>query len=470
MTRERGEQQVEQRKSFELGIKGLNELIGTINGPYTILIEGHPGAGKTTMALTICYYNTTAGHRCLYITVYEDKEKLYNNAERLGLLLRDAEKKGLFRFIRIPVTSNINDVLEVIGRNVEEGFDIVVVDTITAILELAGSADKRAYLLNYFYQVPLVNKGLMVLVSELPYGIEKIEGGSEEFVADAVFTLKHRIEGGFLVRILEIRKLRGKPYSIAELPFTISESHGISVYVPIAPETIPWDKEELYIPCQALSSKIGHLHRGFLVNTFYPPDTIYGRDALLIVLGIAVKYGLRVLVISYLSSPATLKDAICNWLIRAGLEPETATRLIDKYMVIEAINPYAQSLTELALKEIELVEKVKPNIVVFHGTHAIVVEPYEKYFRELFNQVLRLKQMGVGIFRVTSCISEIRCKAEASIADLNFMVQRVYKDGNVDFVTYTYRRYIEPAVLGRKEIFECMEEIINYIKTNASVT
>ena len=82
-------------ESPELGIEGLNKFLGNfISPPYNIVIAGHPGSGKTTMASTICYSNALKGRKCLYISLQEDKEKLYEYMSKLGLNLKEAESRG----------------------------------------------------------------------------------------------------------------------------------------------------------------------------------------------------------------------------------------------------------------------------------------------------------------------------------------------------------------------------------------
>jgi circadian clock protein KaiC len=205
-------------KVFRTGVEGLDTLVGELYPPYTVLVAGHPGSGKTTLAASICYFNTVKGNKCLYVTVYEEKEKFYKFMEKLGLRFKDVEEKGLFKFIRFPLTLDVDKALEVISKVVsEEGFNIVVVDSATALVDvLKLDIEKRALLLNYFYQLPTIANGLLILIAELPYSRQTLDLASAEFITDAVIILKNVIEDGFAVRLMEIRKVRGKPIHIAE--------------------------------------------------------------------------------------------------------------------------------------------------------------------------------------------------------------------------------------------------------------
>jgi circadian clock protein KaiC len=452
-------------KVFRTGVEGLDTLVGELYPPYTVLVAGHPGSGKTTLAASICYFNTVKGNKCLYVTVYEEKEKFYRFMEKLGLRFRDVEEKGLFKFIRFPLALDVDKALEVISKTVsEEGFDIVVVDSVTALIDvLKLDVEKRALLLNYFYQLPTITNGLLILIAELPHSREALDLGSAEFIADAVIILKNVIEEGFAIRLMEIRKVRGKPIHIAEVPFTMVENKGVKIYVPPILEEIPKQKEEIYLPCRYLNEKIGHVHKDFVVNIFSPPETVYGKEALLLLLSMAIKYNLKILVISYISSPATLRESLTRFLHDYGIEENLAVKILDNYVVLKGINPYAQSLTELASKELELIDQYNPDIVVFHGVH-VIKHDYVKYFRELYNQILYLKYRGIGIVRIGNCVNEERCADEASISDLTFKIERIVKESGYDFIVKIFRRFRDPQIVSSREIRLCLEEAINDIK------
>ncbi|MEM4880529.1 MAG: ATPase domain-containing protein [Desulfurococcaceae archaeon] len=456
-----------EEKTFITGVESLDRLIGAIRAPYTILVAGHPGAGKTTLASTICYHNALKGRKCLYVTFYEDKDKLYSYMKKLGMPLSEVESKGLMRFLKLPAIHDVDSVVDVLNKNVIEGFDLIVIDSITVLLEaVKDHTEKRAWLLNYFYQLPILVNGLLVLVSELPFGEERLGLGSIEFVVDAILILKHRVEDHLLLRLLEIRKARGAPIHVAEVPFTIAEGRGLLVYTQPVLEELPPGREAIELTCSALRSRVGHVHKDFFINIFYPPETVYGERALIMLLAQAIKYNLKILVVSYISSPELLRGLLLWILEERGLSRDVVEKVIDRYLVFRGINPFAYNVHELVMKELALVEEVKPDIVVFHGVQVVEVPIY--HFKELYKQVLYLKSRGIGIVRVGSCINDVVCDSVASIADLTLKVKREYREKHVDTRVIVLRRFHPPSIITGEEDLECFEENINTIVQEVS--
>jgi len=455
-------------RKYATGVVGLDKLIGEITAPYTMLIAGHPGTGKTTLAATICSENAAKGEKCLYISFYEDKEKHYRYMKKLGLNLEALESKGVYRYIRLPTTLNIDQLVEEITRLISEGYSVLVVDSITVLLEpVLENPEKRAWLLNFFYQLPVVMNGLLILIAELPYGEERITPHSIEFVVDALIILKQRIEDGFTTRLIEIRKARGVSIQTAETAFSISEDLGVVVHPPPVLREIPREGGELRLVCKKLKETVNHYHRGFTVNIFYSPGSPPGTEDLLGILAMAVENDLKVLVISYSHPPPVLVNNITYLFRNSGLSDQEVKNVLDRYMTITALNPFGQSLPMLAARELEIIELVEPDVVVFHGVHVSrsTTRDYGKYFKELYNQLLYLKSKGITVFRTGICVNNYHCDAETSIADVTYRFNRVLRgSGEIDAKFIVYRRFRDPVILPGEVLRECVSEWIDAIK------
>ena len=67
------------------GVPGLDDVLrgGLIAGRF-YLLDGNPGAGKTTLALQYLLEGIRAGERCLYVTLSETRDELVAGARSHG--------------------------------------------------------------------------------------------------------------------------------------------------------------------------------------------------------------------------------------------------------------------------------------------------------------------------------------------------------------------------------------------------
>lgn len=74
-----------QTAKAQTGISGLDEIMaGGLSRGHIFLVEGEPGAGKTTVALQFMMAGAAAGERSLYITLSETAEELRQGAASHG--------------------------------------------------------------------------------------------------------------------------------------------------------------------------------------------------------------------------------------------------------------------------------------------------------------------------------------------------------------------------------------------------
>ncbi|MEA1997553.1 MAG: ATPase domain-containing protein, partial [Gemmatimonadota bacterium] len=81
------------------GVDGLDEVLyGGVLRDNALLVEGTPGAGKTTLGLQYIYKGAVCfGQPGIIITFEEEPAKLYRDALSFGWDLKDLEKKNLLR-------------------------------------------------------------------------------------------------------------------------------------------------------------------------------------------------------------------------------------------------------------------------------------------------------------------------------------------------------------------------------------
>lgn len=452
-------------KSVSLGVEGLRELIGEVEGPYVLLVAGNPGAGKTTLASTICYKNAISGNRCLYVTFYEQKEKLFKYMSNLGLNLADAESKGLLRFVRLSIPSSIETFVEIFTSMLSEGqYGVVVIDSINSILDNLGSQVSRAWLTNFFYNIVQTTQGLLVLVSELPYGYETAGSGVLEFVADAIVVLKQKIEDRFLVRFMEIRKARGSSVSLAEVPFSINVGEGIHIWVPPLLSEVSPEREQIDLGCEILRKAWGAIRKGQVINIFYPPDCRHAVTFLPVLLP-TLASKLKTLVISYRYSPQAFENAIFTYLSTRGVSEDKIRDLLGKYIKITSINPFSYSTSQLAIKEMEIINSESPDVVVFHGPEiARTASDLKTYTRELFNEINYLKNKGILIVRFIGHIDETTYRLESSMADAVMRLDYEIVNGKVALTVFLWSKGRDPHTISLSELESCLLEACGNIK------
>ena len=67
------------------GVPGLDDvLLGGLTMGRIFLLEGNPGTGKTTMALSFLREGARRGERGLYVTLSETEQELRSGAESHG--------------------------------------------------------------------------------------------------------------------------------------------------------------------------------------------------------------------------------------------------------------------------------------------------------------------------------------------------------------------------------------------------
>src|ERR1700761_2747683 len=84
------------------GVPGLDDvLLGGLTNGRIFLLEGNPGTGKTTMALSFLMEGAAQGERGLYITLSETEQELRAGAESHGWQLGE----GITIFEVVPPES-----------------------------------------------------------------------------------------------------------------------------------------------------------------------------------------------------------------------------------------------------------------------------------------------------------------------------------------------------------------------------
>ena len=223
----------------QTGIPGFDEITrGGLPAGRPTLVCGSAGAGKTLFAMEFLVRGATLyDEPGVFISFEETDEELTRNVASLGFDLNQlvADKKLLLDFVFIE-RSEIEETGEYdleglflrLGHAIDSiGAKRIVLDTLEALFSaLPNEAIIRAELRRLFRW--LKEKGVTAVIT-----CERGEGtltryGLEEYVADCVILLDHRVENQISTRRMRIVKYRGTSHGTNEYPFLIDEN-GFSV-------------------------------------------------------------------------------------------------------------------------------------------------------------------------------------------------------------------------------------------------
>jgi len=226
-------------KKEPTGISGFDEITrGGLPAGRPTLVCGSAGAGKTLFAMEFLVRGAMLyDEPGVFISFEESDEELATNVASLGFDLTQliADKKLLLDYIFIE-RSEIEETGEYdleglfvrLGHAIDSiGAKRIVLDTLEALFSaLSNEAIIRAELRRLFRW--LKEKGVTAVIT-----CERGDGtltryGLEEYVADCVILLDHRVQNQISTRRLRIVKYRGTAHGTNEYPFFIDEK-GFSV-------------------------------------------------------------------------------------------------------------------------------------------------------------------------------------------------------------------------------------------------
>src|SRR5579863_7377664 len=137
------------QKRLSTGIEGLDDILhGGLAKSFLYLIEGNPGAGKTTLALQFLIEGAARGEKGLYISLAESESELHHVAQSHGFNLDKVtiakisppELSGTDQEYTVfqPAEVELADVLETILVKVREvAPSRVVIDSMSELRMLA---------------------------------------------------------------------------------------------------------------------------------------------------------------------------------------------------------------------------------------------------------------------------------------------------------------------------------------------
>ncbi|WP_363352422.1 ATPase domain-containing protein [Methylocystis echinoides] len=300
------------------GVPGLDAVVlGGLKRRHIYLIEGMPGAGKTTLALQFLLEGARQKERCLYVTLSETERELRNTAQSHGWSL-----DGVTIFEVMPLEADpeqqqsmiysseveLDQTVSLIIQKVRElNPDRLVIDALTELRLLAQDAlSYRRQVLalrRYFAQ----SRSTVLALDDLT---DLKPGLQLHSIVHGVFNLEQRrLEYGATRRRLSIIKLRGANYRSGYHDFVI-RTGGITVF----PSLVAAEHETKFTP-GAFSSQIaeldallgGGLRRG--TSTLLIGPSGVGKSSMALQFAVAAsKKGQRVAIFAFDEAYRTASD------------------------------------------------------------------------------------------------------------------------------------------------------------------
>jgi len=222
------------------GITGLDEITGGgLPTGRPTLVCGSAGCGKTMLAMEFLVRGAVEfGEPGVFMMFEENAAELTANVRSLGFDLDKLVKQKKIALDHVHIErSEIEETGEYdleglfirLGHAIDTiGAKRVVLDTVEALFAgLPNHAILRAELRRLFRW--LKDRGMTAIITgEKGDGNAITRYGLEEYVADCVITLDHRVTEQISTRRLRVLKYRGSAHGTNEYPFLIGE-RGISV-------------------------------------------------------------------------------------------------------------------------------------------------------------------------------------------------------------------------------------------------
>ena len=435
------------------GVTGLDDILhgGLIRGRF-YLLDGNPGAGKTTIALQYLLEGVAKGERCLYVTLSETQEELTDGAESHGwdisgieiveLIAEDRSVDGddeltMYSPAEVELTATTRRVLEAVGRLKPQR---MVFDSLSELRLLAQSSlryRRQILALKQFF----VGRDCTVLLLD-----DRTAEGPDmqlQSIAHGVISLDHKAPAyGGSLRQMQVVKFRGSDFRSGFHDFAIRQG-GVQVFprLTAAEHFTTFERDIVPSGVPALDALLGGgVDRGTSTLLIGPPGSGKSTVALQYVASAAAR-GDRAAVFTFEESKATLIQR-CTSLGMAIADGTAAG-----HIAIQQVDPAEISPGEFASLVREAVEINGVRIVVIDSLNGYLnAMPEDKFLTVQLHELLSyLNNSGVATFLVAAQAGmlgpSMRTPVDASyLADTVVMLRMFEHDGKLKKAISTVKK------------------------------
>jgi circadian clock protein KaiC len=392
------------------GVKGLDEvLLGGLPQNRIYLVEGSPGAGKTTLAMQFLLEGVRAKQRSMYITLSETAQELRSSSDSHGwsldgvnireYIITDAsvERNREVTMYHTPELE-LGDTMSRMLSDIQEFKpERVVIDALTELRLLSDSV------LRYRRQLLALKKFFSacectVLVLDDRTSIER--DSHVESIVHGVISLEFDLtEYGSDRRRIRVRKLRGRSFQAGLHDYTIRKG-GLEVFPRLiaADHVTKFDRKPLPSGLEHLDQLLGGGPQ-FGTSTLLIGPAGCGKTTVAMQYALAAaEKGLKVSV--YLFDE--LRGLLIERLDAVGMNLREVVD--DGRMTITQIDPTQKSPGEFAAQVRDDVEKGGTSLVVIDSLNGYLNSmPHEEFLAAQLHELLAyLGNRGVVTFMVVA--------------------------------------------------------------------
>jgi circadian clock protein KaiC len=421
------------------GVAGLDEVLhgGYISGRL-YLIDGNPGAGKTTLALQYLLEGLRIGERCLYVTLSETQDELKSGAESHGwstdgieileLIADDGELDGdaqltMYHPSEVELSDTTRRIIEAVERIQPHR---MVFDSLSELRLLAQSSlryRRQILALKQFF----VGRSCTVLLLD-----DRTAEGPDlqlQSIAHGVISLEHKAPAyGRALRQLQVIKFRGSDFHSGYQDCRIRRG-GLEVFPRLmaADHGADFEPELVVSGVAALDALIGGgIDRGTATLLIGPPGSGKSTVALQYAAA-AAQRGDHALLFAFEESKAVLLRRV------AGLGMDIDEGSGPGQIAIRQIDPADISPGEFAHLVQQSVGRDGARIVIIDSLNGyLTAMPEDRYLSAQLHELLAyLNNHGVVTFLIAAQSgimgTSMRAPIDASYLADNVVMMRMFE-------------------------------------------
>jgi circadian clock protein KaiC len=431
MTAQRSRRSVVAEPRDTSGVSGLDEILhGGFPHSHFFLIEGEPGAGKTTLGLQFLMDGARQGSRALYITMSESENELRQIARSHGWSLEGVtlyqyapqganlspeEQYSVFHPSDVEFQDTTQEILTEIKRINPAR---VVLDSLSEIRLLARDPLRYRRQILALKQYFSTRECTVLLLDDRTSSVQDIQ---LESIAHGVIVLETAPRDyGKTRRRLAICKLRGSAYREGYHDFVIRKG-GLKIF----PRLISGG-DHLRIPKGAVSSGIapldalwdGGLDRG--TSTLFMGPAGSGKSSL------AFAYAVQAAWKGEVAAAFLFEESVSSACKRSASLGMDARSLIDSGKFhISKIDPSALLPGEFVDQVRHAVEKLHAKVIVIDSLNGLLqAMPSEELTVQLHQMLAFLNNNGIVTIVVLSQAGLVATPQESPV-DLSYLADNV---------------------------------------------